>query len=44
MWSTGTTKVIGGGMPLLLQSSQAQCIPTGTPAMVVMTQMKVQAT
>lgn len=43
MWTSGTTKVIGGGMPLLFQSSQAQCVPTGTPAMVVVTQMKVQA-
>lgn len=44
MWSTGTVRVMGGGMPLLMQSSMATCIPTGTPTMVVMTQMKVQAT
>jgi hypothetical protein len=44
MFMSGTTRVMAGGMPLLTQASQATCVPTGTPAMVVMTQLRVQAT
>ncbi len=38
------TRVMAGGQPVLLQSSSATCIPTGTPAQVVVTQLRVQAT
>src|SRR5258708_285557 len=44
MFSSGTTRVNGGGVPLLTQSSQAQCVPTGTPATIVVTQVQAQAT
>jgi hypothetical protein len=44
MFSSGTTRVTGGGVPLLTQSSQAQCVPTGTPATIAVTQVQAQAT
>jgi hypothetical protein len=43
-FTTGTTRVMGSSMPLLTQASQAQCVPTGTPALVAVTQVRVQAT
>lgn len=43
-WLSGTTRVTSNGQPLLVQSSQAVCAPTGTPLMVVATQTRVSAT
>lgn len=43
-WSTGTLRVTSGNQPLLLQNSQATCIPNGTPVNIVVTQMRVTAT
>ena len=43
-WVVGATRVRAGGQPLLLQSSQAICAPTGTPLNIVVTQTRVQAT
>lgn len=43
-WLSGTTRVTSNGQPLLVQSSQAICTPTGTPLMVVATQTRVSAT
>ena len=40
---TAATRVTSNGQPLLLLDSQAVCVPTGTPLMVVMTQMRVTA-
>lgn len=42
-WVTGTTRVTSNGQPLLVQSSQAICAPTGTPLIIVATQPKVSA-
>ena len=42
-WVTGTTRVTSGGQPLVVQSGQAVCVPTGTPLMPVSTQTRVQA-
>ncbi len=42
-WLVGTTRVFSNGQPLLVQSSQAVCAPSGTPLTVVMTQMRVSA-
>src|SRR5437868_892942 len=42
-WLTGTTRVLSNGQPLLVQSSQAICAPTGTPLMIVVTQLRVSA-
>ncbi len=42
-WLSGTLRVTSNGQPLLVQSSQAICAPTGTPLMIVATQMRVSA-
>ena len=42
-WVTAATRVTSGGVPLLLQDSQAVCAPTGTPLSVVLTQTRVSA-
>jgi len=42
-WITGTTRVTSFGQPLLVQSSQAVCSPTGTPLLPLVTQMRVTA-
>jgi uncharacterized Zn-binding protein involved in type VI secretion len=41
-WVTGALRVLVGGVPVLLQDSQAVCIPNGTPVTVVMTQVRVK--
>lgn len=41
-WVTGALRVRAGGQPLLLQDSQAVCIPNGTPVNIVMTQVRVK--
>ena len=43
-WSTAATRVSSGGMPLLLQDSQATCVPNGTGLNIVMTQTRVKGT
>src|SRR5260370_41210132 len=40
-WLTGTLRVTSNGQPLLVQSSQAICAPTGTPLIIVLTQTRV---
>jgi hypothetical protein len=42
-WMSGTTRVLSNGQPLVVQSSQAVCTPSGTPLMIVYTQMRVSA-
>jgi hypothetical protein len=42
MWVLGALRVKAMGMPVLLQDSQAVCVPTGTPLTVVLTQMRVK--
>jgi uncharacterized Zn-binding protein involved in type VI secretion len=43
-WITAATRLRSGGMPLLLQDSQAICAPNGTPVNIVVTQMRVKGT
>ncbi len=43
-WITGAVRVLAGGAPVLLQTSQAICAPTGTPLTVLVTQTRVTAT
>lgn len=38
---TAATRILSNGQPLLLLDSQAICVPTGTPLMVVVTQPRV---
>ncbi len=42
-WVVGTTRVMSNGQPLLVQSSQGICAPTGTPLLIVVTQTRVSA-
>ncbi len=43
-WVTAATRVTVGGAPVLLQDSQATCVPTGTGLNVVVTQIRVKGT
>jgi hypothetical protein len=43
-WVTAATRVRAGGLPVLLQDSQAICVPTGTGLNVMVTQMRVRGT
>jgi hypothetical protein len=43
-WVTASTRVLAGGMPVLLQDGVAVCAPTGTALQVVYTQTRVRAT
>lgn len=40
---TSATRVLAGGVPVLLLDSQAICAPTGTPLLIVSTQTKATA-
>lgn len=42
-WVTAALRVKSGGLPLLLQDSQAVCAPNGTPVNIVLTQLRVKA-
>ena len=42
-WLVGTTRVLSNGQPLVVQSSQAICAPTGTPLMIIVTQTRATA-
>jgi hypothetical protein len=42
-WVTGSLRVRVGGTPLVLQDSQAVCVPTGTSLLVAATQPRVRA-
>lgn len=41
-WVTAATRVRVGGVPVLLQDSQAVCTPNGTGVTIVMTQTRVR--
>lgn len=41
-WVTAAIRVRAGGQPVLLQDSQAVCIPNGTGVMVTVTQVRVK--
>ena len=43
-WVSGALRVKASGMPVLLQSSQATCIPNGTPVNILVTQVRVRGT
>lgn len=42
-WVTAATRVTSLGQPVLLQDSQATCVPTGTPLLIIATQPRVTA-
>ncbi|NMG08787.1 hypothetical protein [Brasilonema sp. UFV-L1] len=41
-WVSAATRVRAGGLPVLLQDSQAICAPTGTPLNILVTQIRVK--
>lgn len=41
-WITQALRVRAGGLPVLLQDSQAICAPNGTPVSIVATQLRVR--
>jgi hypothetical protein len=41
-WVTAATRVRAGGIPVILQDSQAVCVPNGTPLTIVVTQTRVR--
>lgn len=41
-WTSAATRVKASGHPVLLQDSQATCMPTGTPIQIVVTQLRVK--
>jgi hypothetical protein len=43
-WMTGSTRVLSGGQPLLLQDSQSLCAPSGTKLLVMVTQTRAKGT
>jgi hypothetical protein len=43
-WVTGASRVLAGGVPVLLMDSQAICAPNGTPATICATQTRVLGT
>jgi hypothetical protein len=43
-WVTSATRVLAGGTPVLLQDSQAVCVPTGTGLNIILTQMRAKGT
>ena len=43
-WTTAATRVKAGGLPVLLQDSQAMCAPTGTGLNIAVTQIRVKGT
>lgn len=42
-WTSGSTRVMSNGQPLVIQSSTGLCAPTGTPMLVLMPQSRVSA-
>ncbi len=43
-WVVGATRVFANGAPVIVQSSNSLCAPTGTPLLVLVTQTRVTAT
>lgn len=43
-WVVGAVRVLAGGVPVLLQTGQAVCVPTGTGLLPLVVQPRVLAT
>jgi hypothetical protein len=43
-WVSAAARVTSSSQPVLLQDSQSQCVPTGTPLTVMVTQVRVKGT
>ena len=42
-WTSSATRVTASGLPVLVQSSQAVCVPNGTPVTISVVQTRVSA-
>ena len=42
-WLSGTVRVLSNGQPLVVQSSTSLCAPTGTPLLILLTQLRATA-
>ena len=40
-WTVGAVRVTSNGAPVLVQSSQATCVPNGTPVSIAVVQTRV---
>ena len=43
-WVVGATRVLCGGAPVVTMAGTSVCVPTGTPLLPVVSQMRVLAT
>jgi hypothetical protein len=43
-WVTAALRVVAQGAPVVLQDSQATCVPTGTGLNILVTQVRVKGT
>ncbi|HUO55498.1 MAG TPA: hypothetical protein VMU18_12195 [Rhodoblastus sp.] len=43
-WTSAALRVKSMGAPVVLQDSQSTCAPTGTPLVIMLTQLRVKAT
>jgi hypothetical protein len=43
-WTTAALRVKSMGAAVVLQDSQSSCVPTGTPLVIMLTQLRVKAT
>lgn len=43
-WTVGAMRVLAGGVPVLIQTGQAVCVPTGTGLLPLVVQTRVIAT
>jgi hypothetical protein len=43
-WSTGTTRVLSNGQPLVIFGGTATCMPTGVPLIPIVSQTRVTGT
>lgn len=43
-WLVGSTRVLAGGQPVVLNTGSSVCAPNGTPMNVLVTQLRVTAT
>ena len=42
-WTLGATRVTSMGQPIILQDGKATCVPTGTPLLIGLCQVRVKA-
>jgi hypothetical protein len=43
-WTTGSVRVLAGGVPVALMAGTSTCVPTGTPMLPMTSQIRVVVT